>query len=160
MENDRDRLVVIIAGYEKEINQLLAFNEGFESRFSRRIRFSSYTPDELGEIAKVIAEGRRSTLSAAARDLIVAETRGMTIAAPSGNKVLDTAGNARFIRNVIEAAETARSARLSGANLQALSDEELFCLLPEDVGPAMRRIVDPLIGRLNSADALAATTES
>jgi len=160
MENDRDRLVVIIAGYEKEINQLLAFNEGFESRFSRRIRFSSYTPDELGEIAKVIAEGRRSTLSDAARDLIVAETRGMNITAPSGNTVLDTAGNARFIRNVIEAAETARSARLSGANLQALSDEELFCLLPEDVGPAMRRIVDPLIGRHNSADAVAATTES
>lgn len=160
MENDRDRLVVIIAGYEKEINQLLAFNEGFESRFSRRIRFSSYTPDELGQIAEVMAKARSSTLSVGARDLIVAETRGMTIAAPSGNKVLDSAGNARFIRNVIEAAELARSSRLRGANLQALSNEELFCLLPEDVGPAMSRIVDPLMGRHNSADALAATTES
>jgi type VII secretion ATPase EccA len=160
MENDRDRLVVIIAGYEKEINQLLAYNEGFESRFSRRIRFASYTPDELGEIAEVIAKKRSSRLSVAARDLIVAEARAMTIAAPSGKKVLDTAGNARFVRNVLEASETNRSARLAGANLQALSDEEMFCLLPEDVEPAMRNIVDPLIGRHNSADAPVAMTES
>ena len=85
--------------------------------------------------------------------------RAMAIVAPSGKKVLDTAGNARFIRNVIESAELARSARLRGANLSALSDEELFCLLPEDVGPAMRRIVDPLMGR-HSDNALAAMTES
>jgi hypothetical protein len=74
--------------------------------------------------------------------------------------VLDTAGNARFVRNVLEASETNRSARLAGANLQALSDEEMFCLLPEDVEPAMRNIVDPLIGRHNSADAPVAMTES
>ncbi len=159
MENDRDRLVVIIAGYEADINMLLAYNDGFESRFSRRIRFASYSPDELGLIADVVAKKRSSMLSDAARDLIVAETRAMNIVAPSGKKVLDIAGNARFIRNVIEAAELARSGRLRGANLQALSDEELFCLLPEDVGPAMARIVDPLMGR-HSDNALAAMTES
>jgi type VII secretion ATPase EccA len=160
MENDRERLVVIIAGYEKDINALLAFNEGFESRFSRRVRFSSYTPEELGEIAEVIAKKRSSMLTEAARELIVSEARAMTIAAPAGKKVLDIAGNARFVRNVLEASERNRSARLAGANLQALSDEEMFCLLPEDVGPAMRNIVDPLIGRHNSAEASAATTES
>jgi len=159
MENDRERLVVIIAGYEKDINQLLAFNDGFESRFSRRIRFASYTPDELGQIAEVIAKKRSSVLSESARDLIVAEARAMTVAAPSGKKVLDVAGNARFVRNVLEAAERNRSARLGGSNLQSLSDEEMFCLLPEDVGPAMRGIVDPLLGR-HSDDAPAAMTES
>ena len=40
MENDRDRLVVIIAGYDAEIDRFLASNEGLASRFSKRIRFS------------------------------------------------------------------------------------------------------------------------
>ena len=42
MEDDRDRLVVIIAGYDREIDRFLAANEGLASRFSRRIRFQSY----------------------------------------------------------------------------------------------------------------------
>lgn len=160
MENERERLVVIIAGYEKDINQLLAFNDGFESRFSRRIPFSSYTPDELGQIAEVIAKKRSSMLSDAARELIVSESRAMNVRGPSGKKVLDVAGNGRFVRNVLEAAEVNRSARLDGANLQSLSDEEMFCLLPEDIAPAVRRIVDPLLGRHHSDDAYTAITES
>lgn len=160
MENERERLVVIIAGYEKDINELLAYNDGFESRFTRRIPFSSYTPDELGQIAEVIAKKRSSMLSEAARDLIVAESRAMNVRGPSGKKVLDVAGNGRFVRNVLEAAEVNRSARLDGANLQSLSDEEMFCLLPEDIAPAVRRIVDPLLGRHHTNDADPAITES
>ena len=78
----------------------------------------------------------------------------------AGKKVLDVAGNGRFVRNVLEAAEVNRSARLDGANLQSLSDEEMFCLLPEDIAPAVRRIVDPLLGRHHTHAADPATTES
>ncbi len=152
MENERDRLVVIIAGYEKDINQLLAVNEGLHSRFTRRIRFASYSPEEIGQIAEVIAATRSSSLNTPARDLIVDEARAMTVAGPSGTKVLDVAGNARFVRNVIEAAEEFRSARLDGANLAALSNDELFCLLPEDVAPALRNLADPLLGRITTRD--------
>ncbi len=151
MENERDRLVVIVAGYEKDIKQLLAVNEGLESRFTRRIRFSSYTPEEIGQIAEVLAAQRSSTLTPAARDLIIAEARAMTVTGPTGKKILDIAGNGRFARNAVEAAEEFRSARLDGANLAALSDEELFGLLPEDVAPALRNIVDPLLGRIRHA---------
>ena len=53
MENDRDRLVVIIAGYSADIDRLLETNDGLRSRFSTRIEFDSYSPDEIVDIAKV-----------------------------------------------------------------------------------------------------------
>ena len=46
MEGDRDRLVVIIAGYDGEIDRFLAANDGLASRFARRIGFESYSPAE------------------------------------------------------------------------------------------------------------------
>ena len=56
MENDRDRLVVIIAGYSADIDRLLESNDGLRSRFATRIEFDSYSPDEIVDIAKVIAQ--------------------------------------------------------------------------------------------------------
>ena len=72
MENDRDRLVVIIAGYDAEIDRFLASNEGLSSRFTKRIRFPSYTPPELGDIARLTARSRDSELSSEAYDELVA----------------------------------------------------------------------------------------
>src|SRR6201996_986087 len=63
MENDRDRLVVIIAGYSADIDRLLETNEGLRSRFATRIEFDSYSPEEILEIAKVIANNNDSALS-------------------------------------------------------------------------------------------------
>ncbi|RDI46477.1 AAA family ATPase, partial [Nocardia mexicana] len=60
MENDRDRLVVIIAGYDGEIDRLLQANDGLSSRFSKRLQFPSYKPEELGRIAVLIAGARDS----------------------------------------------------------------------------------------------------
>ena len=63
MENDRDRLVVIIAGYSADIDRLLESNDGLRSRFSTRVEFDSYSPDEIVEIAKVLAASNDSSLS-------------------------------------------------------------------------------------------------
>ncbi len=63
MENDRDRLVVIIAGYSADIDRLLETNDGLRSRFATRIEFDSYSPEEIVDIAKVIATANDSTLS-------------------------------------------------------------------------------------------------
>ncbi len=67
MENDRDRLVVIVAGYRKDLDHFLDTNEGLRSRFTRSIDFPSYSPKELVEIAVRMAEKRDSVFEQAAR---------------------------------------------------------------------------------------------
>ncbi len=68
MENDRDRLVVIVAGYRKDLDMFLDTNEGLRSRFTRSIDFPSYSSSELVEIAERMAEKRDSTFEKAAHD--------------------------------------------------------------------------------------------
>ncbi|KAA1423156.1 type VII secretion AAA-ATPase EccA, partial [Mycolicibacter arupensis] len=68
MENDRNRLVVIIAGYRADLDRFLDTNEGLRSRFSRSIDFPSYTADELVEIATVMAEHRDSVFEPSAQE--------------------------------------------------------------------------------------------
>ena len=66
MENDRDRLVVIVAGYRADLDMFLDTNEGLRSRFTRSIDFPSYSPKELVEIAHRMAEKRDSVFEPAA----------------------------------------------------------------------------------------------
>ncbi|MGV0627351.1 type VII secretion AAA-ATPase EccA, partial [Mycolicibacter minnesotensis] len=68
MENDRNRLVVIIAGYRADLDRFLDTNEGLRSRFSRSIDFPSYTAAELVEIATVMAEHRDSVFEPTAQE--------------------------------------------------------------------------------------------
>lgn len=118
MENDRDRLVVIIAGYDAEIDRLLDANEGLASRFAKRVRFASYDADELTAIAELIAGRRDSDLTREAADEIrgvCARLRETYRADGTGQqrRAIDLAGNGRFVRNLIEAAEEEREHRLS-----------------------------------------------
>lgn len=148
MENERDRLVVIVAGYPEDIQRLLDANDGLSSRIARRISFSSYSPEEIGAIAEVLAQQRNSILPTASRNLIVDETRSLLLVQDhAGRRLIDVAGNGRFVRNVLEAAEEYRSARVGASNMQALSDEEFFSLMPDDVALALRDKIDPLLGR-------------
>ena len=146
MENDRDRLVVIIAGYDAEIDRFLASNEGLGSRFTRRIRFASYKPTELGDIGRLIAASRDSELSEQAYDELVAACTSLyeTESTDSSGQVrrnIDLAGNGRFVRNVIEAAEEEREYRLSeghGAGLAELDESELMRIEREDMQAALK----------------------
>ncbi|MDD4865819.1 MAG: AAA family ATPase [Mycobacterium sp.] len=148
MENERDRLVVIIAGYPDDIKQLLATNDGLSSRFTRHITFSSYSPEEIGAIAEVLAPKSNALLPPESRDVIVSETRAaLMVSDHAGRRLLDVAGNGRFVRNVLESAAEYRDLRHEGVNLQALSDDELLALTPEDITLALRDMIDPLLGR-------------
>jgi type VII secretion ATPase EccA len=150
MEDDRDRLVVIIAGYDNEIDRFLAANEGLASRFSRRIRFRSYGPTELGDIARVIAKRRDSDftdaayqeLVAACADLCATESVDMTGARRSN---IDIAGNGRFVRNVVESAEEERAFRLNEdpeVDIEALTEEMLRRIELTDVQAALRNVLE------------------
>lgn len=146
MENDRDRLVVIIAGYDAEIDRFLASNEGLASRFTKRIRFDSYSPTELGDIGRLTAQRRDSELSESACDELVkaCETLYETTSADDSGQIrrgIDLAGNGRFVRNVIEAAEEEREHRLAEeheAALEDLDEAELMRIDAVDMRAALK----------------------
>jgi type VII secretion ATPase EccA len=152
MENDRDRLVVIIAGYDAEIDRFLGSNEGLASRFPKRIRFSSYNALELGDIGRLIARSRDSELSDAAyEELVVAcTTLCQSEALDSTGQLrrsVDLAGNGRFVRNVIESAEEEREYRLSesyGTNLQELDEAQLMRIELPDMQAALKQVLGML----------------
>ncbi len=142
MENDRDRLVVIIAGYRADLDKFLDTNEGLRSRFTRSIDFPSYQPAELTEIANLMAQQRDSVFERAALDDMqrlfthLAET-----SSPDSNGIarrnLDIAGNGRFVRNVVERSEEEREFRLDHseqAGTGEFTDEELMTITAQDVG--------------------------
>ncbi|WAJ46382.1 type VII secretion AAA-ATPase EccA [Mycobacterium sp. Aquia_216] len=152
MENDRDRLVVIIAGYDAEIDRFLASNEGLSSRFTKRIRFPSYGPTELGDIGRLIAKSRDSELSPDAYDeLVNVCTRlcGEQSTDHDGNvrKSIDLAGNGRFVRNVIEVAEEERAYRLTeglDSGLHSLDEDALVRIEGSDMKAALAGILQTL----------------
>jgi type VII secretion ATPase EccA len=152
MENDRDRLVVIIAGYDAEIDRFLASNEGLTSRFSKRIRFQSYNALELGDIGRLIARSRDSELSDDAYEELVSActTLCQGEALDSSGEVrrrIDLVGNGRFVRNVIEAAEEEREYRLSeshGSSLQDLDEAVLMRIEVPDMQAALKQVLGML----------------
>ena len=152
MESDRDRLVVIIAGYDAEIDRFLAANEGLASRFTKRIRFASYTPAELGDIGWLIARTRDSELTEAAHSELVsactALCEGNSVdAAGKVRRYIDLAGNGRFVRNVVEAAEEEREYRLSesyGADLEGLDEQQLMRIDLADMKAALHAVLGTL----------------
>ncbi|OBF11052.1 type VII secretion AAA-ATPase EccA [Mycobacterium sp. ACS4054] len=141
MENDRDRLVVIIAGYRADLDKFLDTNEGLRSRFTRNIDFPSYAPSELVEIANKMAEQRDSVFEQAALDHMEALfTKLATESTPDANGIsrrnLDIAGNGRFVRNIVERSEEEREFRLDHsehAGTGEFSDEELMTITDQDV---------------------------
>ncbi len=149
MEDDRDRLVVIIAGYDSEIDRFLASNEGLTSRFARRIRFESYSPGELAMIGEHLAAQRDSRLTAdaaaALQQLCLPLTQTTRPDPTSGQPraLIDLAGNGRFIRNVIEAAEEEREYRLSSGDIDLadLDAETLMRIEPQDIETAVRAVL-------------------
>lgn len=138
MENDRDRLVVIVAGYRKDLDMFLDTNEGLRSRFTRSIDFPSYSSSELVEIAERMAEKRDSTFEKAAHDEMERLFGYLAEATtPDANGVprrsLDIAGNGRFVRNLVERSEEEREYRLDHSDNDDFTDEEMMTITAGDV---------------------------
>lgn len=138
MENDRERLVVIVAGYRKDLDAFLDTNEGLRSRFTRSIDFPSYSPHELVEIAIRMAEKRDSVFEPAAlqhMETLFGQLASVTT--PDANGVerrnLDIAGNGRFVRNLVERSEEEREFRLDHSDTDDFTDDELMTITDQDV---------------------------
>lgn len=125
MEDDRDKFVVVLAGYGDEMKRFIDSNPGLQSRFSRYIHFDDYSADELAEIfMRQTAESDYILTSDAE-----AKMRKVVREAVEGKDV--NFGNARFVRNLFEKSGQRQAARLArNANL---TKEELRTLLAADI---------------------------
>ena len=122
MEDHRDELVVILAGYTREMETFLTANSGLASRFPNRIEFPDYTADELLDITAVLAKGKGYRLAESCTfPLLGYYARWQESDAR-------TAGNGRLARNTLEKAIFHQSRRLVAEPAAALD-----LLLPSDL---------------------------
>ena len=122
MEDHRDELVVILAGYTKEMETFLTANSGLASRFPNKIEFPDYTADELLDITTVLAKGKGYRLAESCMFPLLGYYKR--------RQALDsrTAGNGRLARNTLEKAIFNQSRRLV-----AEPAAELDLILPGDL---------------------------
>jgi len=109
-EDDRDRLVIILAGYERQMEGFLASNPGLTSRFAIRVKFSGYSPTELLQLADLTVARRGEVIDTQARSVLwrMFEEVGR-------RRLGDELGNGRFVRTLLERAGQARDVRVMGA---------------------------------------------
>ena len=125
MEDDRDRLVVILAGYTDEMENFINSNPGLRSRFNRYINFPDYSAEELYNIFLLNAKKNEYTLTEEALQYLKER-----LAAIVTDKPKDF-GNARYVRNLFEKAIEAQSNRLA---LKAeLTKEDLTQITKSDL---------------------------
>ncbi|MGW3335741.1 AAA family ATPase [Streptomyces rubiginosohelvolus] len=134
-EDNRDHLVVILAGYPEGMDRLLATNPGLSSRFTTRVDFPSYRPLELTAIGSVLAAENDDVWDEEAVD----ELRSI-----SGHVVdqgwIDELGNGRFLRTLYEKSCAYRDLRLSGYT-GALTREDLSTLRLADLMQAYGEVL-------------------
>ena len=128
MEDYRDRLVVIIAGYPNEMKRFIDSNPGLQSRFTRYIDFPDYTSGELVDIFKMYMRKNEYKLAPNA-EAFLKERLDYAVAHKDRNF-----GNARYVRNVFEKAVQRQADRLGGT--KGLSTEQLTQLTVEDLNTA------------------------
>jgi Cdc6-like AAA superfamily ATPase len=122
MEDRRDEVVVIVAGYPAQMESFLASNPGLASRFPKTLSFDDYTDDELYAIFVLIATQHGFLLG----DEMEAAVRALL---PNPRPV--AFGNGRFVRNLFEEAVSIQAERIVG--LEEPTATEIRTLLPSDL---------------------------
>ena len=124
MENRREDMVVIFAGYPDKMEGFLQKNPGLRSRIAFHVPFADYSVEELYRIAALMAENSHMRLSADVQDRLL--------------PVFETAvrdedfGNGRFVRNLLEKARMKQASRLVGMDIDAVTREDVSTLTAAD----------------------------
>lgn len=125
MEDHRDNLLLILAGYQEEMDWFVEANPGLRSRFPIHLNFPDYSSRELLEIADLMLQNRQYVLSGGARE-------ELRFAIEKEQKRHEHSGNARLVRNLIERAIRRQAVRLVNKKGD-LSREELMAIYREDL---------------------------
>ncbi len=127
MENRRDDVIVILAGYNERMREFMKINEGLKSRISHWVDFPDYTADELTDIFKLMIQERgfRATDEAVKEAHYIFEKVRNT----------DNFGNGRYVRNLIDRASQNQAVRLlsDGKDASAIKQGELFLITKDDI---------------------------
>jgi probable Rubsico expression protein CbbX len=125
MENNRDDLVVILAGYKDKMNRFFESNPGMRSRIAHHIDFPDYKPEELLAIAKLMLAAQNYHFSADGEKAF-AEYLKLRM-------TMEHFSNARSVRNALDRARLRQANRLFGRRGRPLTKNDLMTLEAEDV---------------------------
>lgn len=125
MENNRDDLVVILAGYKDKMDRFFQSNPGMRSRIAHHLDFPDYSADELLAIAKLMLAAQNYRFSPDAEKAFAEYIKlRMT---------MEHFANARSIRNALDRARLRQANRLFGSKHKKLGKDDLMTLQPEDI---------------------------
>ena len=127
MEDDRGKFVVIAAGYKDKMEDFLQMNPGLASRFTHKLHIDDYNEDELLAIFKAMAQKEQYTLSPTAEFKALDTIYKMVLAKD------ESWGNAREMRNLLDATIQKLSIRVSQMPPDQVSKETYQIILPEDI---------------------------
>ncbi|WP_107668412.1 AAA family ATPase [Cyanothece sp. BG0011] len=125
MEDYRDRLVVIVAGYGDEMTRFINSNPGLKSRFSRYFYFEDYTPEELLAIFDIFCDQHRYTLTEAAKEVLLTRFKELY------DHRDKSFGNGRLVRNMFEKTIEKQANRL--VTIPNVTPYTMQQILPEDI---------------------------
>ena len=125
MENHRGDVIVIFAGYPDKMEGFLQKNPGLRSRIAHHVHFENYKPDELCDIARLIAKNKGMKLDEAA----VEKLHGIFEQAV----LQDDFGNGRYVRNVIEKAKMVQNSRLVHMDVESVTQDDIKRITAEDI---------------------------
>ena len=125
MEDYRDRLVVIVAGYSEEMSRFIDANPGLQSRFNKYFYFEDYQPKELLHIFEKICEQNHFSLTEQSQKTLLSKLNDLYV---SRDKKF---GNGRLVRNIFEKTIEKQANRL--VKIAGVSKEMMMKILPEDI---------------------------
>ncbi len=127
MEDHRDEIVVIVAGYSSEMARFLASNPGLGSRFSRTLEFVDYSSEELTRIVELQAAHHEYRLAASTRDALVTYFGSLPRNAGFGN--------GRLARQLFQTLTERQAARLADLDPDQTGTDVLQLVEPADIPP-------------------------
>ena len=139
-EDDREHLIIILAGYEKQMETFLASNPGMASRFATRLKFPSYSPGEMMQLAQYALERHGEKLDPDARPVLYRRFEEV-----DRRRIADELGNGRFVRSLLEKAGQARDVRVM-RNTGDPVPEDLVTIRSGDLEEAYAELTSRLRG--------------